>query len=221
MASSVEEAQKIQETAKQRGLILTIGFLTRFIPALQYVKKTETERFGGFASLRSKRTSNGQESKADSRMGVIRDLAIHDIDIARYLFNANPLAVRAEVGTMESEGIEDSVRMSLMFNREKNAYIESCWRLGPTHVRTLEVSGAKSTATLDYISQELFFGSPGISANPHFAFQLPLTLELQDFVSCVIQKRAPLVGGDDGVEALRVVEAAHESSRLGKPIDIS
>lgn len=76
MASTIEEAMKILEIARQSGLVLTVGFLSRFIPAVQYLKKTEISTFGEFTSLISKRCSGGSAGTTDTEMGVIRDLAI-------------------------------------------------------------------------------------------------------------------------------------------------
>lgn len=216
MAASVEEAQKIQETAKQRGLVLTVGFLMRFVPAVQYIKKREKEIFNCFTRLESRRTSGGPDN-ADSRVGVIRDLAVHDIDLARYLFNDEPIRVYARVGRMEAI---DHVEIELIFNNEKKAFIESSWIVGPRN-RTLTVIGTKCRASLDFSSQQLIVENLGATVQPDCVYQDPLELELEDFVSCIIHQRQPLLSGVDGIRTLQIVDATIESSRRGKAVDMN
>jgi len=65
---------------------------------------------------------------------------------------------------------------------------------------------------LDYITQELWIESKKESVQPRFGFQEPLKMELLHFAECVLDKKAPLVTGLDGLKALQVAEAALKSS---------
>ena len=51
--------------------------------------------------------------------------------------------------------------------------------------------------------------------------QEPLKNELKDFINSIENKTKPLVTGNDGVEAIRIAEAAIESIRKGEKIEMS
>jgi UDP-N-acetylglucosamine 3-dehydrogenase len=107
---------------------------------------------GELVCATAKRVSEWPERIGD--IGVVKDLAIHDIDVMRYLFKSDPVAVYAKTGNMRHRKFEDYAHIMLTFEHGKNAFIEANW-LTPYKTRVLVVTGSKAIAKLDYITQEL------------------------------------------------------------------
>jgi UDP-N-acetylglucosamine 3-dehydrogenase len=218
MATNVKQAEKLIETAKQKRLHLTVGFLMRFIPGLQQIRKAvEDETIGEPVCATAKRVSQWPERIGD--VGVVKDTAIHDIDVMRYVFNEDPIAVYARIGSMRQGKFEDYAQIMLTFEGGKTAFIESNW-LTPYKTRVLVVTGSEAIMKLDYITQELTIENAKESVQPRYAMQEPLKLELQHFAKCIIDKQKPIVTGIDGLKALQIAEAALKSSSSGKTVKL-
>jgi UDP-N-acetylglucosamine 3-dehydrogenase len=218
MATNVKQAEKLLETAEERGLHLTVGFLMRFIPGIQHIRDSiENETIGNLVCATAKRVSEWPERIGD--VGVVKDTAIHDIDMTRYLFGEEPTAVYAKTGKMKNKKFEDYAQIMLTFESGKSAFIESNW-LTPYKTRTLVVTGSKAIMKLDYITQELTIEDAKETMQPRYPFQEPLKLELQHFANCVLKKEKPLITGVDGLKALQIAEAALKSSATGRMIKL-
>ncbi|PMB74044.1 hypothetical protein C0199_01645 [Candidatus Bathyarchaeota archaeon] len=214
MAANSRQAEELLKTAEKEGLHLSVGFLMRFIPGVQYIKKAiESKNIGELVCATAKRVSQWPERIGD--VGVVKDLAIHDIDVARYLFGGDPIAVYAKTGNMKHKLFEDYAHIMLTFEGGKNAFIESNW-LTPYKTRMLVVTGSEAILKLDYITQELTVEDAKETVQPRIPWQEPLKLELQHFASCVLGKEKPLITGVDGLKALKIAEAALKSSKTGK-----
>lgn len=210
MATNTKQAEKLLKTAQENGLHLTVGFLMRFIPGLQHIREAvETKKIGEWVCATAKRVSEWPERIGD--VGVVKDTAIHDIDVMRYISNEDPISVYAKIGSMRNRKFEDYAQIMLTYESGKSAFIESNW-LTPYKTRTLTVTGSDAITRLDYITQELWIENKKESLQPRYPFQEPLKLELQHFADCIAEKKKPLVTGVDGIKALQVAEAAQRSS---------
>ncbi|MGB9958968.1 MAG: Gfo/Idh/MocA family protein [Candidatus Bathyarchaeales archaeon] len=218
MAANSRQAEKLLNTAEKEGLHLTVGFLMRFIPGIQYIKEgIEKRTIGELVCATAKRVSQWPERIGD--VGVVKDLAIHDIDIMRYLFGFDPVCVYAKAGNMKHKRFEDYAHIMLTFEGGKNAFIESNW-LTPYKTRVLVVTGSEAIAKLDYITQELTIENAKETVQPRLPWQEPLKLELRHFANCILNKENPLVTGMDGLKAIKIAEAALKSSKTGKLVKL-
>lgn len=218
MATNVKQAEKLLETAEEEGLHLSVGFLMRFIPGIQHMKNAvEDKTIGNLVCATAKRVSEWPERIGD--VGVVKDTAIHDIDIIRYLFGEEPIAVYAKTGSMKYKKFEDYAQIMLTFESGKSAFIESNW-LTPYKTRTLVVTGSKAIMKLDYITQELTIEDAKKTIQPRYPWQEPLKLELQHFANCILKKEKPLITGTDGLKALQIAEAALKSSATGRAVKL-
>jgi len=218
MATNVKQAEKMVKTAKEKGLHLTVGFLMRFIPGIQHIKSAiENKTIGNLVCATAKRVSEWPERIGD--IGVVKDTAIHDIDIIRYLFNEEPISVYAKAGNMKHKKFEDYAQIMLTFDRGGSAFIESNW-LTPYKTRTLVITGSKAIMKLDYITQELTIEDAKETMQPRYIWQEPLKLELQHFANCILKKEKPLITGMDGLKALQIAEAALRSSATGRVVKL-
>ncbi len=218
MAAKTKQAVKLLETAEENGLHLTVGFLMRFIPGLQHIREAvETKKIGELVCAAAKRVSEWPERIGD--VGVVKDTAIHDIDVMRYIAVEDPISVYAKAGSMRHGKFEDYAQIMLTFESGKSAFIESNW-LTPYKTRTLTVTGSDAIMRLDYITQELWVESKKETLQPRFPFQEPLKLELQHFADCILEKKKPLVTGVDGIRALQIAEAALRSSAENRAVKL-
>ncbi len=210
MATNTKQAEKLLLVAEENGLHLTVGFLMRFIPGLQSIREAiETKKIGELVSATAKRVSQWPERIGD--VGVVKDTAIHDIDIMRYISSQDPISVYAKTGSMRHRQFEDYAQIMLTFEGGQSAFIESNW-LTPYKIRTLNVTGSDAIMRLDYITQELWVENAKETLQPRLPLEEPLKMELQHFADCALEKKKPLVTGRDGLKALEIAMAALQSS---------
>ncbi len=219
MASRVEEAEKMLETAESAGLHLTVGFIERFNPAVVRLKKAIDEgEIGQPVSATGKRVSKWPERIGD--VGVVKDTAIHDIDLMRYIFEEDPVSVYARAGSLRHRRFEDYAQVMLAFPSGKSAFLEANW-LTPYKVRRLTVTGSEAIITIDYITQKITIETSNKTLIPRYEWKEPLKLELQHFVESVLNKNNLIVTGLDGVKALKIAEAILESAEKNRLIELS
>jgi len=218
MAANSKQAQKLLQTAEKEALHLTVGFLMRFIPGLQHIERAVKDRtIGELVCATSKRVSQWPERIGD--VGVVKDTAIHDIDVMRYIFNEDPIAVYGKTGNMTHTKFEDYAQLMLTFEGGKTAFIESNW-LTPYKTRTLVATGSKAIMRLDYITQELTIENEKETLQPRYPVKEPLKLELQNFAKSILENERPLATGEDGLKALQIAEAALKSSATGRVVKL-
>ena len=218
MATTPEQAKLLVETAKKNGLHLSVGFLMRFIPGLQHIRESvENKKIGELVCATAKRVSQWPERIGD--VGVVKDTAIHDIDVMRFISNQDPVSVYAKMGSMRIKKFEDYAHIMLTYENGESAFIESNW-LTPYKTRMLTATGSEAIMRLDYITQDLWIEQKAETVQPRLPFQEPLKAELQHFVDCIVDKKKPLVTGEDGVKALEIATAAMESSNKNVAIEL-
>jgi UDP-N-acetylglucosamine 3-dehydrogenase len=218
IASTVNEAKRIVRLAERRNKRLMVGFIERFNSGVQSVKSmVYREEIGSLVSASSRRVSEWPERIGD--VGVVKDTAIHDIDVMRYIFDEDPTAVFAKIGNLRHSKYEDYAQIMLVFEWGKTAFIEANW-LTPYKTRNLLLTGSKAILNLNYLTQEITVETAGQSTTPRHAWQEPLKLELQHFADCALNNRTPAVTGTDGLKALQIAEAAFKSSKQNRAVKL-
>jgi len=218
IASTVPEARKIVKIANEEGLSIMVGFIERFNPGVQRVKETVVEgKIGSPVSATARRVSQWPERVGD--VGVVKDSAIHDVDVMRYIFACDPVAVYAQVGNLRHKRFEDYAQIMLTFENGRTAFIEANW-LTPYKTRKLIVTGSEGILTMDYLTQEISIETAGQTLMPRHEWKEPLRLELRHFANCVLEGREPLVSGVDGLKALIVCEAVLKSAVKRRSIEL-
>ncbi len=219
MANNVQEAKRIVGLAKAKNRYLMVGFLMRFIPGLQRIKQAvEKAEIGDVVYATARRVSQWPERIGD--VGVVKDLAIHDIDITRFLFDDEPVEVYAKAGSFRHKKFEDHAQILVTFKGKKTAFIEANW-LTPYKIRKLTLTGSEAIMTLDYITQEITIETSGQTVAPRYDVKEPLRLELQHFANSIMDDKEPVTTGMDGLRALHIAEAALKSARTGKAMRLN
>ena len=218
IATSVREGREIISEARKKGIILTIGHIERFNPAVQKLKKLiKHKKLGKIISIIAKRVGPLAPQIKDA--GALIDLAVHDIDIIGYLLNKEPVKIYASGGRAIGYNHEDYAEIFVNYG-SASGYIQVNW-LTPVGKRELHITGTKGYAELNYITQELdlyrstykrwsdgyedyIMQYRATKKTLPIKFQEPLRLELISFLSCINNKTKPEVTGQDGLRALKI-----------------
>ncbi len=205
IASNLEEAREMIQSAEEKGIKLMVGHIERFNPAVLRLKEIIDEgRLGKLMIISTRRV--GPFASRIRDVGIIVDTATHDIDVARYLVGKEPLNVFAKAGRFKHQK-EDHAIVVLDFG-DTTACIEVNW-FTPHKVRSLVATGSEGIAYLDYIEQEVVLhNSQGIEMVKIEKAE-PLRLELEHFLRCVANDEKPMI---DGYEGLNVLKIALEAS---------
>jgi len=192
MANISAQAENLLEEAERNGVHLMTGFIERFNPGLQRMKKIiEDGELGEPVLALSRRVGKWPERIGD--IGVVKDSAIHDLDIMRFLFKEEPLAVYARAGSMGHK-FEDYAQIVLSFSGIRTAFVEANW-LTPHKVRQLTVTGSEAIASVDYITQEIVIEDVEKIIKPKYEWAEPLKREIEHFADSIINDKEPNVTG--------------------------
>ncbi|MEM2094159.1 MAG: Gfo/Idh/MocA family oxidoreductase [Candidatus Bathyarchaeia archaeon] len=212
IADSVESARKIVNAVRRRDLLVMVGFIERFNPGLQRLKNLiESGALGDIVLVFARRVGRWPERVGD--VGVIKDSAIHDLDLMRYLFNEEPLSVYARAGSLGHK-FEDYAEIMLKFSGIRSGFVEANW-LTPRKIRTLTVTGKEGIAVLDFITQEIVLENAYETVIKKHEWKEPLKAELEHFATSIQEGRQPDVTAYDGLRALEICEAALISAETG------
>lgn len=218
ICATVEEARLLLEEASRTGARLMPGHIERFNPAVGYVKATiERGEIGRVILLSAKRVTRWPERIGD--VGVVKDSAIHDLDVMRYVLGDEVETVYAQIGSL-GHRFEDYAEILLHFRRGETGFVDANW-LTPRKTRTLTVTGTDATVSLDFISQEVTWENSEKLIRPNRRYEEPLALELRYFVDSVLEGRDLTPNGLDGLRALELCEAALRSGRTGEIVRLN
>ena len=217
MTNSSEEAAMLMDTAQRLGVSLSVGFVERFNPAVRESKEiVEKGEIGEVLGVHARRVTRRPSRVGD--IGVVKDLGIHDIDVINYIMGESPRIVFARVGR-HNHCFEDYANIVLVYSGYRSGFVETNW-LTPKRVRSLTITGSEGIIEVEYTTQELRIEKDDHIYQPLNVYKEPLYLELSEFTSSILEKRKPSITGEDGYQALRVCEAALESTETGQVVQL-
>jgi len=218
IADNVEDARKIVDTYKALGLKTMTGFIERFNPGTRRLKELIAEGVLGDVVLAFARRVNRWPERIGD-VGIVKDSAIHDIDLMRYLFEEEPISVYARAGSI-GHRFEDYAEVMMRFSGIRTGFLEANW-LTPQKVRTLTVTGMEAIAEMDFITQQIVVESVSEIITKKYEWAEPLRLELQHFASCIRQGCDPDVAAQDGLRALEICDAVLYSAETGQVVQLA
>ena len=230
IAATVEEGECLIAKAQSVGRQLMVGHIVRFNPAIQALKqKLAAGELGRIFQIFCRRAGPFPARIRD--VGVVVDLAPHDVDLMRFLVGADPIRVYAETEQRIHTEHEDLLWGILRFADGVAGSLEINW-LTPTKVRETLVLGERGMYRVDDLTQDLYFfenahakdvqwatlqtlkgvseGSMTRYAIPRFE---PLKAQLQAFLHAIQIGQPVPVSGEDGLVALRISLALVESGQ--------
>src|SRR3989449_8462242 len=218
MTGNRDQAEKLVKAAGKAGRKLLVGFIERFNPGVGMVKEMlERNEAGDVILATGRRVTRWPVRIGD--VGVVKDTAIHDIDIMRFLLRKEVTLVYAQTGSLK-HSFEDYAEIMLRFDHGTTGFIDANW-LTPRKVRTLIITGSEATINLDYITQEITLENSKQLVKPYTPWAEPLKLELDSFVTTIIQDTVGSPSGDDALRAIRVCDAALRSGKSKTLVTLS
>ncbi len=215
MCDTSEQARLLIAKAERVGVKMMPGHIERFNPGLQKVMGLLGEGLlGEVVLLFARRVGRWPDRVGD--VGVVKDSAIHDLDLARYIFRGEPVSVYGRAGTL-SHRFEDFAEITLVFPGVRTAFIESNW-LTPRKIRRMTITGREAMVDLDFLSQEVVLENASGATRLASGWVEPLALELEHFVGYMLGEVDPRVTGVDGLRALELAESALRSSSTGEVV---
>ena len=216
LSFSSVECEELTKLSKRYGVILTSGYIERFNPAIQDLKKIIEENTCGELLMMEFHRENRMPLHIKD-VGIIYDTSVHDIDTALFIFDSKPTVVFARSGK-RFHSSEDFATIMLGFQDQKVAIIASNW-ITPKKVRRFSAVCSEGIITGDFITQEIKIDDETKTVIPRRQFQEPLTLELKNFLQAVSGKKTKfLVSPEDATAVTKIAEAALISSNTGAPV---
>jgi len=234
LAPSVEAGREIVEAAAAASVKLAVGHIERFNPAVVELKRRlDDDELGRIFQIHARRLSPFPGRIAD--VGVILDLATHDIDVMHHLLGSEVDRVFAETEQKAHATCEDLVSALVRFANGVIGLLDVNW-LTPAKVRTLTVLGEGGMYLADYLTQDVYWykntpiGSTfegltvfrGAWEGDMIKIRLdkkePLRAQLESFVRSVVDDTPPAVSGRDGLVAIDLSMTLMESGRRHEPL---
>lgn len=236
LALSVGDANRIVRTADDHDRILGVGHVFRHHPALDAVRElVQQGELGTVSHLRTARHA----CQPPRPVGALHSLAVHEVDIYRYLLERNPDTVYCRLDRTVATDTHDTATLVLDFGDVTGVVSES-WAIPVAGKRReLVVVGSEAIAAVDYLDDtvvELYDVPPSTqpagtrqshiveSEAPAEVLELdggePLKMEDRDFVDAVSEGREPLTTGVDGTWAVKLLADAERSAERNAVVDV-
>jgi predicted dehydrogenase len=238
LAFTLEEGETIIAAAKEADVKLMVGHIERFNPAVIALKQHLTEgELGRVFQLDARRQGPFPPRVID--VGVVIDLAVHDLDVMRYVTGAEIIRVYAETERRIHSRREDLLSGLVRFDDSSVGTLTINW-LTPTKIRELNVIGERGMFHVDYLTQDLYFYENAIAQGSAWdALQVlrgvsegrmirhvvvkqePLGIEQKKFLAAVRDEESVPVTGEDGLRVLELAHAVVTSGRENRAIVIN
>jgi predicted dehydrogenase len=236
IASTCAEGEDMISRAAARGVVLSVGHIERFNPAVRELKRRlDSGELGTIFQVHARRLGPFPTRVRD--VGVVIDLATHDVDVMRFLLESEVERVYAETARRIHTDHEDLLSGLVKFANGAIGVLDVNW-LTPTKIRELSVTGERGMFSVDYLTQNLVFYqnhsvqawhpgdelthvSEGDMVKLRIDRQEVLAAELAAFVAAARGDAPPVVTGSDGLEALRIAEAIVASGQHHREIKVA
>lgn len=220
ISTSAQEAEALKQLAQEKDLVLMVGHLLLYHPAVNRLKMLVNDGVLGDIVYAQSDRLNVNYFKNDR--SVMWDLAPHDVSMMAYVLGKEPKQVISAVGcSSDRNEIMDITHLSIEFEDGVIGQITDSWITPMKHVRLL-VRGTKATAILDDTLQEnklqVFDNKKdGPITDIHIDYLEiePLKLECQHFIACCERGMTARSDGENGFSVVRILEEA-EKIMLGE-----
>jgi predicted dehydrogenase len=237
MAMNAREAEQMCEAAEKSGSLLMVAHCWRFHPEVQWLKG-QSSRLGKIVRTKAYSVhvhwgpAGWFAEKQFAGGGAMADVGIHGLDTTRYLLgDPQPVSVYARIGTFYgSYDVDDTGVVMIEWDNGTTSYIETGWWQphsdspeGGAQLYGLKGFGSVFPTRLELANEEehkIDVIDGGFGTSESHQPQSLYDAQLMYFVECVEKNRTPVPGGSEGWTNMKVVDAAYESSRTRKVVEI-
>src|SRR6187455_3522724 len=204
IASSVEEGREVINVARRAGVTLMVGHVERFNPAVEAIK----EAIRGEDILSIAITRVGPFPPRMSNVGVVIDLAVHDIDLIRWFTDSEITEVQPQIKSAVAER-EDIALLQFRTASGVLAHINTNW-LTPFKARNVTIATRGKYLMGDLLTRQVSecfgFQPDGSYSMRHLSVghAEPLRSELLAFLHAVRTGATPAVTGEEAVASLEI-----------------
>jgi predicted dehydrogenase len=240
MADTPAKAALLIEEAAKRSLTLMVDHTFVYTPAVRAIRDLVTAgSLGDIYYYDSTRINLGLFQRD---VNVIWDLAVHDLAILDYIFDAVPIAISASAASFVANSPENMAHLSVYFSDGAMAHLNVSW-LAPVKVRQTLIGGSRRMVIYDdmqssekikiydrgvavtndpqQIHDRLISYRMGDMASPALSAKEALVTEIEHFADCIETGNQPLTSGESGLRIVEMLTAASQSSHLrGQPIEL-
>ena len=228
-----QEGEELLNLSREKSIILMVGHLLLYHPGLNKIRDYVVKgTLGEIYYIYSQRLNLGKIKRDEN---ALWSFGPHDISVVLYLLNKMPTKVTATASSYLQPGVPDVVFLTLHFSDKVLANIHLSW-LDPHKIRKITIVGDKKMVVFDDMqpTEKIRLYDKGVDYKPSFkaygedlvirigdiiipdiSSKEPLKLECQHFLECVEKHITPLSDGANGVQVVRVLEAAQKSLEQG------
>jgi len=236
LAKTTEEARGLADAFAAAGVIGAVGHIERYNAALQNLRKRlEAGELGDLYQIATRRQGPFPNRIAD--VGVVKDLASHDIDLTAWVTQKKYELVGARTMFKSGRQYEDMVAATCQLSDGLMSSHLVNW-LTPTKERLTIVTGEKGMFVANTLTADLTFYANGVvdttwddiaqfrGVSEGEVVQLaiakpePLRVEHENFRDAVLGKESDIVTLEQGAAVVQVCEAMIESAKTGRFVAI-
>ena len=234
LALRYHQGQELVALAEARGVILMVGHILEYHPAVVLLK--DILRHGDLGSVWYIYSNRLNLGKVRTEENILWSFAPHDISVICSLVGSEPSVVSSQGGSYLQAGVADVTVTNLYFTDGLRAHIFVSW-LHPYKEQKLVVIGDRKMAVFDDTAREgkLKIYDKGIewraglpvprqTAETTLFFEEtePMRLECEHFLACIRERKRPLTDGASALKVIKVLEASQMSlERGGAPLPLA
>jgi UDP-N-acetylglucosamine 3-dehydrogenase len=234
LADNSSSAMDIVETFRRKGLIAAVGHIERFNPAVREARN-RLDLLGPLHQVATRR--QGPFPGRISDVGVIKDLATHDIDVTSWITEQDYKSISA-ISIHKSAGSNEDLMASVCTLSEGTITNHLVNWLSPMKERKMILTGENGSFEIDTLSADLTYYQNGTTKNEwqeiarfrgvtegdvtRIALEKrePLLIEHENFRDAILGKSSEIVSLMEGFKTLRVAEGMLESTRLNGEVQV-
>ena len=244
VSTTLDTAAKMVEVTRKAGILLGVVSQHRFDDSSMFLSRAIAEgRLGKLlqvdcyvkwyrsAEYYSRPIKGSWQTEGG---GALINQAIHGIDIMRWLAGpVKEISAMWQLGALHKIESEDVVNAVMRFANGATGVLQASTAFWPGYTERTEFHGSKGTAIIsgDKLTSwdvQDDGGEPApvardvaSGASDPMAISLePFERQFRDFGDAIEKKRKPLVAGEEGYQALEIVDAVYRSCRTGKPVTL-
>lgn len=234
LARTISQAMEADRVCEEAGVTLFVAHVVRWFPEYRRLKALiDSGAIGDTVEVRASRESKtpfrpgNWLTNVQNSGGAVLDLIVHEFDWLRWVYGSvRKVYARGLYNSQIPDA--DYALVTLRFDCGVIAHIEASWQRSNGFFTSIEIAG--SQGLLEYRSDACSAlvielkgkdGEPGKVIRDNCEFVNPYQLELQHFIDCLETGKTPDVTGKDGIESVRIAEAALRSITTGEPITLA